>query len=130
MTSPLLVIRIKHSEHLALHAGQQFDTIAQFESALRRARRRAPTGGRIGFVLTWRNRSTFHGWYDLERDESLVEHVGRVCRDVLTDPRLHCLLPGIRATADRLFEATIAERLGGSNARRPAQEASWRTLGA
>jgi hypothetical protein len=98
LNTPLLAVRIKHSEVSALHVGQHFDTITDLEATLRVASAMSPGGVRVAFVLTWRDGATFHGIYDLERAESIVEHVVRVGYEVLAEPWLRVLLPGIRFT--------------------------------
>ena len=129
MRTPLLGIRVRHSEVAGLRAGHQFDRLADFEAALEAARA-AEASGRVAFVLTWRTRATFHGVYHLDRRESLVEHIGRVCRDALRDPRLALLLPGIRWTLERLFETALAERVGPIDPAPHVEEGACRTVAA
>jgi hypothetical protein len=112
MYTPLLAIRIRHSENPAIHAGQQFDTLADFDATFRAVRARAARG-RVAYVLTWKDRATFHGVYNLERAEDLIENITRECRAVLCDPRLSVLLAGVQLTLKRLFKAALAERAAG-----------------
>jgi len=126
MRTPLLGIRIQHSESPMLHRGQQFDTIADFDAVVRAARLVSPCG-RVGFVLTWKDGATFHGVHDLELPERLVDHVARVCRLVLLDPRRLVLLRIAQLTLQRLFAATLAERLAGLTRPVYSQEAPCRT---
>jgi hypothetical protein len=116
--TPLLGIRIEHSETRALRDGQQFDTIQDFDAALRSARRQMPSG-RVAFVLTWKDRGNFHGRCDLELGETVGEHVVRICSDVLTDPRRSCLCPGALLTMTRLWQAKAVERGN------PAAQSAW-----
>ena len=109
MRTPLASVRVTHSESTALLAGFQFDTLEQFEAALRGAHSSA-AAGRIAFVITWKDRHTFHGVCDLERRETVLDHVARVGRMALADERLSCLLDGIRLTIIRLFQTAVAER--------------------
>jgi hypothetical protein len=116
MKTPLLCIRVRHSECPALHPGQQFDTIADFEATLGAIRRASASAGQsVSFVLTWRDRATFHGrlTLDAHRPEGLVEHMTRVCREVLAEARLEVLVAGAQLTIMRLFEAVVAERVAG-----------------
>lgn len=124
MKTPLLSIRIKHSEAPSFAAGHSFDTVAEFDATMRGVRARTPSG-RVAFVVTWRDGSTFHGLYDLELNETLVEHVARVGREALTATRLAVLLPGIRFTLMRLFRALLAERLNGASQPPGAKEGTW-----
>jgi hypothetical protein len=124
--TPLLGIRVKQSDVPGLRTGHQFDAIEDFDAVLKAVRAAGATG-RVGFVLTWKNRATFHGVYDLERREGLVEHVGRVCREALREPRLEVLLPGIRWTLKRLFEAALAERESAQVRHVYVEEGSCRT---
>ncbi len=129
MRSPLLSIRIRHSECPALHSGQQFDTIADFDATLRAARHASTSGEqRVSFVLTWRDRATFHGrlTLDARRPEGLVEHVTRVCREVLADARLGFLVTGAQLNVTRLFQAVMAERVAGRT--RVDQGDTWQIL--
>lgn len=123
MNTPLLSIRIKHSEAPSFTAGQSFDTVAEFDATMRAVRANA-AGGRVAFVVTWKDRATFHGLYDLELNETLVEHVARVGRLALAEPRLQVLLPGIRITLMRLFRAVLAERLDTASPSRERKEGS------
>lgn len=130
MRTPLLGIRVQHSEVAGLRAGHQFDTLADFEAALEAARS-TEASGRVAFVLIWKTRATFHGVYHLDRREGLVDHVARVCRDALREPRLSVLLPGIRWTLARLFEAAVAERVAARRSQhRQGEEGACRTAAA
>lgn len=114
MRTPLLSIRIRHSECPALHAGQQFDTITDFDATVGAARRAVRAGPqKVAFVLTWRDGATFHGQLDLDaqRPEGLIPHVTSACREVLRDPVHEALVPGAWVTVARLFDAAMAERL-------------------
>jgi hypothetical protein len=114
MRTPLLSIRIRHSECPALHAGQQFDTIAEFDATVDAACRTVCSGSqRLAFVLTWKDGATFHGRLDLgpRRSEGLIPHVTSACREVLRDPAHEALVPGAWVTVARLYDAAMAERL-------------------
>ena len=117
MNTPLRFIRIRHSDHPRLAAGQCFDTLTDFDATLRQARRshaenEAEAPGFIHFVIAWKDGASFHGRYDLERPavEGVVEHVIAACRSALAEPRLHVLLDAARLTVLRLFQAVCAER--------------------
>jgi hypothetical protein len=114
MRTPLLAIRICHSECPSLHAGQQFDTIADFDATVEAARRAVCSGcQKLAFVLTWKDGATFHGRLELDprHPEGLIPHVTSACREVLRDPAHEDLIPGAWLTVARLFDAAMAERL-------------------
>jgi hypothetical protein len=127
MKTPLAAVRIKHSECAALFKGHQFDTIGEFDAALQSARSNGSAGS-IAFVITWKDRATFHGVYDLERKESVAEHVARVGRATLDDARLWCLADGICLTITRLFETALAERIAGAARPQSGREDRWRPI--
>lgn len=130
MNTPLRFVRIRHSDHPRLAAGQCFDTLTDFDATLRQVRRSpaeldAEASGFIHFVIVWKDGAAFYGRYDLERPavEGVVEHVIAACRSALAKPRLHVLLDAARLTVVRLFQAVCAERgiSGGAHPGRGAE---------
>jgi hypothetical protein len=130
MRTLLLSIRIRHSESPALHLGQQFDTIADFDATVRAIRRASTSRDQsVSFVLTWRDRATFHGRLILDApEEGLVDHITRVCREVLADDRLGSLVAGTQLTITRLFQTVLAERVTGRTRPHVDQGGTWQTL--
>jgi len=115
-------IRIRYSETDALASGQQFDTIVDFDAALRAASFAAPCDGtyfKVAFVATWTDGSTYDGRIDLERHEyvGLVAHVAAFCADVESDPGLRELVHPARVMRARILHAAARERLDASIAR-------------
>jgi hypothetical protein len=135
--TPLLSIRINHSDCDALRAGLHFDTIRDFDAALRAVHlaRRATetadaTGCRVHFVLTWKDGASFHGSCSVDRGgKGLFADVLDACRTVLEDPRLHALFAGMKLTVHRMVDAALAEhqRFAGAHAAN-ASEATWQQL--
>jgi len=114
-TPDLSTIRIRYSEAGSIHAGQQFDTIAEFDATLRAASFTAPSDGcyfKVAFVLTWTDGSTFAGRIDLERHDygGLVAHVAELCRYVELERGLADLIPAARVTRARVQHAAAKER--------------------
>jgi hypothetical protein len=124
MRSPLLSVRIEHSECGALLRGHQFDSITEFEASLRLAHSERASG-RVAFVITWKDGATFRGLYDLDQFESVAEHAARVGRVALADPRLWCLAEGTCLTITRLFETALAERLSRASRITQQQGDAW-----
>lgn len=126
MTLPNLEsIRIRYSESKALVGGQQFDTIADFDAALRSASFAAPSGGtysKVAFVATWTDGSTYEGRIDLERHEyvGLVAHVAAFCADVESEPLLADLVRPARIMRARMLYAAAREREAAAIARQRA----------
>ena len=109
-------IRIRYSETDELAAGQHFDTIADFDTALRAASFAAPsdcTYFKVAFVATWTDGSTYGGRIDLEQHAyvGLVAHVAAFCSDVEGNPQLRDLLHSARVVRARMLHAAARERL-------------------
>jgi hypothetical protein len=115
MTTPTIAgIRISYSEDPALHPGQQFDTIAQFDATLRAASAAAATDCgpfKVGYVVAWSDGTFFASQMERRRPEypGLVNHVIACCiaieRASPTAP-----LPSARATFARIRQAAAEER--------------------
>lgn len=112
--SPLESIRITYSEAFAFHEGQQFDTIADFDAALRHASAALPEDGgpeRVAFVLTWTDGSSCQWAAALGRnnERGMLCHVLAVCDQVEGSPEFPELQVPARQVRDRLCRAATAE---------------------
>ena len=130
--TPLQSIRISRSDSDMLRAGQHFDTIRDFDAALRAVHgarvatgARDMSGCRVCFVLTWRDGTSFHGSCALDRGgKGLFADVLGACRTVLEDPRLHALFAGMKLTVHRLVDAALAEHQSSIHGAK-SSEATW-----
>lgn len=119
MTVTLTGIRIRYSESAAMHDGQQFDTIADFDATLRAASGCAPADGRyfkIAFTATWSDGAVYDGRIDLERHDyvGLLPHVVAACQDVEREPLCADLVPAARAFRARFMLTVQQERVAES----------------
>jgi hypothetical protein len=110
--SPLLSIRVTHSESPVLHQGTSFRSISDFDAALHAARA-TPTSmpQSVFFCITWRAGATFQSSIALfsDPDEDLGDHIHRVCEEVLRDPTRQSLASAARLTIVRAFLAAVVE---------------------
>lgn len=130
VNTPLLSVRISHSDCDALRAGQHFDTIRDFDAALRavhRARSATDTSGcRVHFVLTWKDGASYHGSCSVERGgKGLFADILGACRMILEEPRLHALFAGMKLTVHRLLDVALAEHQPIVHAAANSSEATW-----
>ena len=126
MESPRLsIIRIRYSESDALHEGQQFDTLADFDAAMRAASFTAPDDGcyfKVAFVATWSNGARFSGRIDLERHDygGLAAHIAEVCADIESAPALADLVSRARCFRS-LISLTVHQEQQAASDRRIAE---------
>jgi hypothetical protein len=120
---PIMSIRVLHSDSPAFNSGQSFESIAEFDGVVRSARS-SLTATEVSFVLTWRTGDTFRGALTLQphSDEYLVDHVDRVCGELL-----HRQLDAVAAQAARralglIFFAAFSESVAALNSPASAED--------
>lgn len=115
-------IRITFSECPHLHAGHQFDSIADFDRALRAAGANAhEPRQRIGFAVTWIDGTTFLGRVTLEPEYAgLVAHLCAVCADLGEEPKLGAIAELARRTRVKIWRTVVEERLAAATLRAAA----------
>jgi hypothetical protein len=107
MDTPLLSIGASGAD--AFGAGQYFETLADFDAAVRAARAMPQNSElAVSCIITWKDETTFHGSLPLSADcdEYLVDHVIRICGDMVNDPDRRATAA---VTLHRIFAAAMAE---------------------